>query len=64
MNRVDYALALELNPEPVGSRTGEDQAELHLRTAIGDERVGVDVKVFLLACHWRQTVQTNGEQTD
>ena len=42
MCRVDDALPLKLNPDPVDARTREGQRELHLRAAIGDVRMRVD----------------------
>ena len=42
MRRVHHALALELHPHAVRSRTRELQTELDLRAAIGDERMSVD----------------------
>jgi hypothetical protein len=38
-SRVDHALALKLDPNAVRSGAREDQIELHLSSAIGDERV-------------------------
>ena len=42
MRGVHDAMALELHPDPVHARPREDEIELHLRTAVGDERMRVD----------------------
>ena len=38
---VDDAVALELHPHAIHARTREDQIELHLGAAVGDERMRV-----------------------
>src|SRR5688572_17583595 len=41
VNRVDYAVALDLHPHAVGSRARKRQVELNLGTAVGNERMTV-----------------------
>src|SRR5579863_5990282 len=39
---IHHSFALELHPDSIGAGPREDQVELHLRTAVGKERMFVD----------------------